>query len=382
MASSGADSAEDVGGAESVEDGRFPVTESSRGAFRTSHQATPSPVSMGSARTATDWTRVPEGSAGTRPAQPRVMRRTWRHSPYTVTVECAAIAGTAEREQLQRTRVPHLTSLPSMLFAQNRLAVHIDLVATPYTWVLSFDALDALALVSGERPSDLTVREARIWQEHRSAHNLSPVQSCSDWTFTAAYRGQVRMHPRDALGQEVRPAWRRLPATASASASAIPLQELQRTDMPLVAYEELVLYEDEMDDHGVARLSVKMRIAQHAYVYILVRFWLRIDEVLVRIRDTRYFHRVGSDRLVRQVQHREAAVESVQRAILAQWLAGAEESAPRSKDSRALQTALRCTDDVLVCPYVPLVESYEECWACLGSRDDDDDDDDDENGEM
>eukprot|EP00166_Cyanidium_caldarium_P005221 ctg_6112.g485 len=190
MTSSGVGSDEAVDGAESVEDRRFPATESLRSALRASPLATPSPVSVESAPTTTDWVGVPEGAAETRPVQPRVMRRTWRHSPYTVTVERAAIAGTAEREQLQRTRVPHLTSLPSMLFAQNRLVVHIDLIAAPYTWVLSFEAVDALALVSGERPSDLAVREARIWQEHRSAHNLSPAQSCSDWTFTAAYRGQ------------------------------------------------------------------------------------------------------------------------------------------------------------------------------------------------
>jgi type 2A phosphatase activator TIP41 len=47
------------------------------------------------------------------------------------------------------------------------------------------------------------------------------------------------------------------------------------------------LYESELDDNGVARMSVKVRVMPSGW-YALLRFWLRVDGVLMRLRDTRF----------------------------------------------------------------------------------------------
>ncbi|CAN1812977.1 TIP41-like protein [Linum perenne] len=48
----------------------------------------------------------------------------------------------------------------------------------------------------------------------------------------------------------------------------------------------VVLYEDELADNGVSLLTVKVRVMP-SYWFLLLRFWLRVDGVLMRLRDTR-----------------------------------------------------------------------------------------------
>ncbi|XVF67490.1 hypothetical protein PTKIN_Ptkin10aG0125400 [Pterospermum kingtungense] len=54
---------------------------------------------------------------------------------------------------------------------------------------------------------------------------------------------------------------------------------------PILFYDEVVLYEDELADNGVS-LLVKVRVMPSSW-FLLLRFWLRVDGVLMRLRDTR-----------------------------------------------------------------------------------------------
>lgn len=55
---------------------------------------------------------------------------------------------------------------------------------------------------------------------------------------------------------------------------------------PILFYDEVVLYEDELADNGVSLLTVKVRVMPSGW-FLLLRFWLRVDGVLMRLRDTR-----------------------------------------------------------------------------------------------
>ena len=74
-------------------------------------------------------------------------------------------------------------------------------------------------------------------------------------------------------------------------------------------YDDVILYEDELADNGIAVLSVKIvriscvcsqlynkffptqRVMATGF-FILLRFFLRVDGVLVRLIDTRIYHQV------------------------------------------------------------------------------------------
>ena len=57
---------------------------------------------------------------------------------------------------------------------------------------------------------------------------------------------------------------------------------------PILFFEELPLYESELEDTGTSCLTVKVRVMPRCW-YVLLRFFLRVDGVLVRLRETRLF---------------------------------------------------------------------------------------------
>jgi type 2A phosphatase activator TIP41 len=65
------------------------------------------------------------------------------------------------------------------------------------------------------------------------------------------------------------------------------LNKLRRPD-PILFYDEIDLYEDELGDNGMSLLSIKIRVMP-ARLLLLLRFFLRLDDVIFRVRDTRVY---------------------------------------------------------------------------------------------
>ena len=61
-------------------------------------------------------------------------------------------------------------------------------------------------------------------------------------------------------------------------------------DEPILFFADVPLYESELDDNGVSALGVKVRVMPRCWL-VLLRFWLRVDGALVRLRETRLFCR-------------------------------------------------------------------------------------------
>jgi hypothetical protein len=252
----------------------------------------------------------------------------FQHCQWRIRVTRGAIAGEEERSLLQRTCLCDLHSLPSMLFTQNNISIERycgNDAAEGFQPILRFNAVDALREVQPAPAAPPQVHEASAWQRQVSSVARVPLTVAKDWTFTTTYAGTLADHLQ--IGS-----WRPVPVS-----KALPLTELQSREIPPEFYTELILFEDELDDQGISSYSVRIRVMRQAFWYLLARFWLRIDRKLVRIYDTRYFHRFGSSVLVRQVQRREASMETVQRAILSGWHAsmstGAMQCRPDDKDN-------------------------------------------------
>ena len=71
-----------------------------------------------------------------------------------------------------------------------------------------------------------------------------------------------------------------------------------------------MLYEDEMADNGITMLSCKIRVMPQRLL-LLSRFFMRLDNVLVRIRDTRIYVDFDRGQVIREHQAREAQYEEV-----------------------------------------------------------------------
>ena len=61
-------------------------------------------------------------------------------------------------------------------------------------------------------------------------------------------------------------------------------------DEPILLFADVPLYESELDDNGACALSVKVRVMPRCWLALL-RFFLRVDGTLVRLRETRLFCR-------------------------------------------------------------------------------------------
>lgn len=77
----------------------------------------------------------------------------------------------------------------------------------------------------------------------------------------------------------------------------------------ILSFSDIMLFEDELHDHGVARANVKARMMDSCF-FILHRFFLRVDHVLVRVLDTRFYHEFGSDVVIREIKLQEFSLSS------------------------------------------------------------------------
>lgn len=142
-----------------------------------------------------------------------------------------------------------------------------------------------------------------------------------DWSYSTDYKGTTP--PAPALQPTDTP---------------IPLALLRRPD-PIDFFDEVMLYEDELADNGIAMLSCKIRVMP-ARLLLLVRFFMRLDDVVFRIRDTRVFVEFGTNEVIREYTAREEKYEDVRKKL-----------AGRKEDVLAIMR-----DPNRLAEYIPIVE--------------------------
>lgn len=184
-----------------------------------------------------------------------------------------------------------LPSLPEMVFPRNCLrVVHASGCA------LEFCALEALRLVDCHQ-EPLKVAAAEEWGRSREAglKEAKDVVKPFDWTFSTSYKGTLLP---EAGGFEV-----------VQTGERIDYEKLKQPEK-IYFYDEVILFEDELADNGTAVLSVKIRVMASGF-FILLRYFLRVDGVLVRLNDTRFYHQAGSDHVLREYSSKESKVSEL-----------------------------------------------------------------------
>ena len=88
--------------------------------------------------------------------------------------------------------------------------------------------------------------------------------------------------------------------------SGIDFSALRATSDPILFYDELLLYQDDLEDCGEVSFDTKLRVMPNCW-FVLARLFLRIDGVMVRLRESRYFHSFGSPQVHLEVTVKECA---------------------------------------------------------------------------
>jgi type 2A phosphatase activator TIP41 len=201
-----------------------------------------------------------------------------------------------------RLRIP----IPEMIFGDNLVSV----THAPSGWSVSFSAEPALDLVDKTGENMLRVAHAGEWtssRENSSAVGIREVVRPFDWTYSSSYRG-TEVKGRAGQGLE------------RGTEKQIPLELLKRRD-PILFFDEVMLYESELDDNGISVLSVKLRVMEHRML-LLCRLFMRVDGVLIRVRDTRVYVDFVTDEVIREYTAKEDKFENVRKASISEWRDG------------------------------------------------------------
>jgi hypothetical protein len=90
--------------------------------------------------------------------------------------------------------------------------------------------------------------------------------------------------------------------------SGLNLALLQDTSQPILYFDDIELYEDDLHDNGVVNVRVKLRLMPTC-LYVLSRCWCRVDGTLLRCRETRTMVEFGdtpqSHRVYRDITWRQ-----------------------------------------------------------------------------
>ncbi|XP_045534026.1 TIP41-like protein [Papilio machaon] len=177
--------------------------------------------------------------------------------------------------------IPHF---PDMVFPKNILNLKHANGAC-----INFNPLDALKRVSS-RVQAIEVSCAEAWQESRP--DAEKKKQNFDWTFSTDYKGtlsdKIVVEPTD---------------------ETINFEILKQKDQ-ILFYHDLTLFEDELHDHGISKLSVKIRVMP-SYWYVLLRYFLRVDDVLVRSHETRMFHMLNTNYVLREFTAKESTARDL-----------------------------------------------------------------------
>lgn len=192
-------------------------------------------------------------------------------------------------ELTERIGIP----MPEMIFGDNMVSIeHL-----PSKWSIVFNTPDALDAVDKTDRHILKVAYARDWESTRedTTQNIKEAVKPYDWSYSTDYKGT-------------------LPGSGAALApsdKAIPIELLKRRD-PILFFDEVVLYESELDDNGISVYSAKVRVHEKRML-LLCRLFMRLDNVLVRIRDTRIYVDFETDEVIREYTAKEASFDNVKR---------------------------------------------------------------------
>lgn len=184
-----------------------------------------------------------------------------------------------------------LPQVPEMIFADNILRiVHSD------GYGIEFNALDALKCVDAHH-DPLKVAVSQAWREARAdCEHINDVVKPFDWTYTTDYKGTLI----EKSGKSI---------TVTETSERINLEKLKVREK-ILFYEDILLFEDELADNGASLLNVRMRVMPSGF-FVLLRFYMRVDNVMIRVNDTRLHYETGNNYMLREFVSKEDKVRDI-----------------------------------------------------------------------
>src|ERR1700760_37053 len=142
----------------------------------------------------------------------------------------------------------------------------------------------------------------RIVHRQHVHSDIKEVIKPFDWSYSTDYKGSIfYKQPSEDTTQES-PAFR-------TTDRKLPLRLLSQPD-PILFFSSVDLFEDELADNGMSLLTVQVRVMQKR-LFPLCRFFLRLDDVIFRFRDTRVYIEFETGEIIREYTTREEKYDAI-----------------------------------------------------------------------
>lgn len=197
-------------------------------------------------------------------------------------------------------------ALPEMVFP----AAHVVLSNRNNTTRISWNAMGALAEWSQAHqhiPMDadaetshrgvsvLQASDANLWKA-KEQQKVNSTEFHYDWTYSTPFCGsESGTNPLS---------WKAL------ESSGIPMHLLTDQTVPILYFDQIVIMEDDLHDNGLMQYSAKLRVMPTC-VYALSKLFVRIDQVMLRVRECRFLVDFGNKKLYRDISWRQCTWEEL-----------------------------------------------------------------------
>eukprot|EP00890_Picochlorum_soloecismus_P001257 jgi/Picsp_1/2131/NSC_05596-R1_protein len=193
---------------------------------------------------------------------------------WAITTFHGTIAPQQDREAFETAL--GVSHIPEQIYACNRLVIkHLE-----SGLAITFCALDALKQWRDDKNAPVRLDISEAWRRDRieemKRQNAEILEY--DWTFSTSYGGTCSFDEK--LSCVGSPGW--VPTSQQMDMAMLTSRD------DILLFDSLPLYVSELDDNGVSEVSVKIRVMPRCW-YVLLRFFLRVDGQMVKIRDHRYF---------------------------------------------------------------------------------------------
>lgn len=166
-------------------------------------------------------------------------------------------------------------------------------------------------------PNEVKVQYYNKWKnmkiEREDVKKLDPTE---DWSFSSSYMGTIgklkdhRLFDTNSKHFENFDLLKEYKdVEIKQTDESLPIGRLG-PDNTILKYMELNLYDDELCDNGLSMGNFRFRVMKDCF-FGLLRSYLRVDNVIVRIIDTRLFYSFGDNFILREFQVKENSFDDL-----------------------------------------------------------------------
>ncbi|DBA00679.1 TPA: hypothetical protein N0F65_003608 [Lagenidium giganteum] len=199
---------------------------------------------------------------------------------------------------------------PEMVFGHNQLLFYHEPTGVCYNF-LAVEALKGahFSPPESDQAADIIAQQqlkVSVAKHNTNKEDVKELDISYDWTYTTDYKGTLqRIVSKGGDKQRVRTEDVRVEPTTE----RINIEKLKERE-PILWFDDVNLFEDELHDHGISVMSIKVRVMPSGF-YVLARYWMRLDHVVVRLHESRVHHLFGSEHLLREYTRKEESFDAL-----------------------------------------------------------------------